>query len=480
MKILCSGDLHLGRRSSRLPKVLGNEVVDGHAHSCAAVWTRIVDLALEEAVDVVALSGDLVDDANRFYEAIGPLEAGVRRLASSGIKTVAVAGNHDHDVLPHLAQNLDPKAFRLLGRGGRWERETVRRGDSVIHIDGWSFPRQYVRENPVREHTLPSGEDGPVLGLLHADLGHQVESPYAPVTHADLRARPVDFWLLGHIHAPMYDEGSGHAPILYPGSPQAMDPGETGMHGAWIIEVEAGRQFRARHVPLSTVRYDVVEVDVTGAEEPAEIDGRIVEAVRAHRDAIEERGPLRLAIYRVRVVGRTPSPRRLDQHLSGASVRELQIPGDEVTALIEDVDQQTRPAYDLDELAQGNDPVGVLARLILELDSSPHASDTEPSGADESGVAQPEPVVAGTGAPGTAESDVPALEVEALLRAAEKAAVDVDRARAYHGLEDSAWTTGPSEGARSGDGTARLSARGALVRQATRLLDLLLAQKEET
>src|SRR5690625_108199 len=79
MKILCTGDLHLGRRSSRLP-----EHIDGRAHSSASAWGRVVDLAIAERVDLVLLSGDLIDDANRFYEALGPLEVGLRRLATAG------------------------------------------------------------------------------------------------------------------------------------------------------------------------------------------------------------------------------------------------------------------------------------------------------------------------------------------------------------------------------------------------------------
>src|SRR5690606_34254660 len=138
MKLLCTGDLHLGRRSSRLPSHL-----DGRTHSCAGCWDQVVALALEESVDVVALSGDLVDRDNRFYEAVGPLESGLRRLADAGIEIVAVAGNHDHDVLPRLVDALGPEAFRLLGRGGVWERATVRRGGRVLHIDGWSFPEPY-------------------------------------------------------------------------------------------------------------------------------------------------------------------------------------------------------------------------------------------------------------------------------------------------------------------------------------------------
>src|SRR5690606_1937215 len=97
VRILCAGDLHLGRRSSRVPWD-----GDGAAGSCAEAWMRLVECAIRERVDLVALSGDLVDHDNRWFEAFGPLERGLKRLADAGIPVYAVAGNHDYDTLPHL------------------------------------------------------------------------------------------------------------------------------------------------------------------------------------------------------------------------------------------------------------------------------------------------------------------------------------------------------------------------------------------
>lgn len=362
MRILATGDVHIGRRSSRL-----RPGADARAISTAACWGRIVELALAEHVDVVALSGDVVDQANRYYEAIGPLEAGIRRLAGAGIVTVAVAGNHDHDVLPWLADTLDPDAFRLLGRGGEWERTTIRKGSAVLHVDGWSFTGPYVTESPLLSYDLPPAGGGFVLGLLHADL-EQPRSSYAPVTLAELRARPAGFWLLGHVHAPREEDAPGQATVLYPGSPQAMDPGEPGVHGVWILEVGPGGAVHRRRVPLSTVRYETVEVDLTGVASHPEANDRIVDAVRAARDAAaREAGPLAYLSCRLRVTGRTPLHRDLGaalEHLRS----ELELTSGRVMAWVDSVEVETRPAVDLEDLARGRDAVGVVAGLLLALE----------------------------------------------------------------------------------------------------------------
>ena len=364
MKILCTGDLHLGRRPSRLPAS-----ADAAEHSCASAWRAVVDAAVSRGVDLVALSGDLVDQSNRYFQAVGPLEAGLRRLAEHDIPAVAVAGNHDHDVLPRLADTIGGTHFHLLGRGGRWERATFDRPGGRVHVDGWSFPQERVTTDPLLAHDLEAPEDGaPVLGLLHAELG-QASGHYAPVSLAGLRQRGCAFWLLGHIHAPALHLGDGLAPVLYPGSPQGMDPGEPGCHGAWLVELRPGAAPAATCIPLATVRYETVELDLDGLEDAGEIEGRAVLAVRARLDAIAaERGPLRWLSVRLRVTGRTGLRREIERRL-----REL---GDEpivehqgVLAHVERVDVEVRPAHDLPTLAATADAPGLLARLLLALDA---------------------------------------------------------------------------------------------------------------
>ena len=424
MKILCSGDLHLGRRSSRLP-----DGADARAHSATAAWEALVELAIDQRVDLVALSGDVVDRDNRYFESFGPLERGVRRLGAAGIPTVAVAGNHDFDVLPKLAPSLG-KSFRLIGADGRWERVSIPRdGRPALHVVGWSFPAEHVAESPLAGFPSFPADSVPVLGLLHGDLD-QAASRYAPVGAGELRAAGASFWLLGHLHAPRLHSHPGAAPLLYPGSPQALDPGERGAHGVWMLELAEGRAPLARHVPLSTVRYDAVEVDVTGVTEHDELDRRVAEGVRAHVQRVVEGGcgPLRHLSCRVRVTGRTTLHRsveaRLREHVA------LLDPGHgEVTGRVERLEVATTPAADLRELARASDAPGVLARFVLALDG------------------------------GAVDSAHERLLAELAARAA-----DVRRARPYQPLGDSPPTPGE----------LRELAR----RQALLLIDQLVAQKE--
>ena len=66
LELLAIGDMHMGRRPSRLP---GELAESGRSYGPAEAWTRAVRHAVQTGVDVVALAGDLVDQEDDFFEA---------------------------------------------------------------------------------------------------------------------------------------------------------------------------------------------------------------------------------------------------------------------------------------------------------------------------------------------------------------------------------------------------------------------------
>lgn len=454
MKILCSGDLHIGRKAARLPaSLLG---LDGKMFTASQAWLDLVQTARNLRVDLVLLSGDVVDRANRYFEAFGPLEHGLAALAQAQIPVVAVAGNHDFDVLPKLAQSFPQEQFRLLGVPGRWERHTIYKdGSAVLHIDGWSFPRQHVHQDPLAGYRPEPTEGVPVIGLLHCDLD-KTQSAYAPVAAADLLRQPVSFWLLGHIHAPMLRQEAGQPGILYPGSPMALDPGEPGLHGPWLLTVEPGGAVTAEQLPLSRVRYDTVTVDLTGASYRDQVDKAIAEALRLHvQDAVMEQGDsLRCLVTALNLQGATPLHRSLAGMLS--DLNDLTVPHQDAWAVVDRVWYNTRPPRDLETLAQGSGPPGVLAKDLLALSRAGDARRAE-------------------------LLEAARAEVESAFQAFRR---DLDLAGAGHPAELLRGSgSGGGAGDRSGDTQGTDSQDDILAalleQQGLLLLDQLLAQKEE-
>lgn len=364
MKLILTGDIHIGRASSKLP---GN-LAAGNDWRAVGAWERVVDLALTEQATAVLLSGDITDQDNQFWEAIGPLQRGIERLAHAGIRTLAVAGNHDHAVLARLAELLPAEHFTLLGRHGRWERVTLRDAQNQprLHIDGWSFPSSFVKQSPLKNYTLPSDSALPILGMIHGDLD-VIDSNYAPLASMELTSLPPAAWLLGHIHTPRFIDGTSW--MLYPGSPQALDPGETGLHGPWVVKVEQGRLLKPEQVPASTIWYGVCTIDLTSVVDPDLVEGVIYNQLREQAQSIVEQAgaSLKHILLRVRLTGRTPVAKQVTSFVS--TMMDFQHAMGLVELSIEKVDCQVIPAIDLQDQARSATAPGAAARLLLELDA---------------------------------------------------------------------------------------------------------------
>jgi len=362
VRLLCTGDIHLGRNPTRIP---ADRAPDQRLFTTRAIWERIVTLAIEERVDALLISGDLVDHDNRFFEALGPVEASVERLTAAGIPVFAVAGNHDYDVLPALADRYGEK-FRLVGRHQRWERValTDETGRPRLFIDGWSFAAPYVRNPPLADYRPEPADGVPVIGLLHTDLD-QAASAYAPSRLNDLRAAPVNAWLIGHVHAPAHHQAVGAPAVLYPGSPQPLDPGESDAHGVWFLDIDAAGRAEFSFRPLASVRYQRLQIDIAGAQDVNEAGQRVFDQINVDANDLLRTAfgaTPELILYRIELTGRTP--------LGASRTAEFETFRQQSTDLwaIETVLDSTRPAIDLDRFAGESSPAGVAARLLQALE----------------------------------------------------------------------------------------------------------------
>ena len=360
MRILCTADLHIGRTSSRLPRE-----ADASRFTARAAWARVVDLALAQKADVLAVAGDVIDASANYFEAFGPLEAGLRRLSAAGIETFFVAGNHDFDSLPRFCDQFSDPRAHLLGRGGAWERRTIERGGVRLNVDGWSFRAAAHETNPLLGYSL--ARDGvPTLGLLHADV-EQAGSPYAPCSVAELLAKGPALWLLGHVHRTnRWPDGAALA--FYPGSPQALDPGERGAHGAWLVDWTTSSAASPQLCALSTIRYEQCDVSVEGCADLAAVEAALHAALAEKlRECATDAAHLAWLSCRFILRGRTQAHERLVRGVE--NIEQIRREAHGVTAFVERVDVDTRPTLDIVELAKGTSPPGLLARLLLALEN---------------------------------------------------------------------------------------------------------------
>jgi DNA repair exonuclease SbcCD nuclease subunit len=371
--LLAIGDIHLGTRCSGLPDELSSWGIEPRQLTPATALYAAVDLAIQMHVDAVLFAGDVVESTNARFEAIVPLEKSIRRLLKERIQVIAVAGNHDVEALPRLAQLID--GFTLLGVGGQWESCIIERdGQALAEIVGWSFGERVVRQSPIAQllaeplDQVPSKL--PRVGLVHADLDAS-GGPYAPIKRTELDQSGFDAWLLGHIHKPSTSTLSGtssHFPYGYLGSLVGLDPTETGPHGPWLITVDGPGHVRAEQQPIAPLRWEQLTLIINDTDDVEDVPDRLLGEAEARVRQLADIGEAPRALgLRVRVEGASQHYEPIRKAIANGDWNALGRVVGETSVFINKVTDGLRSPIDLTEIALGDDPPALLARRILSL-----------------------------------------------------------------------------------------------------------------
>ena len=356
MKALITGDIHLGKRSAQID-------CESDILSAKSSWLNIVNYSVENGVDMVILTGDVVDRDNRYFEASGPFIEGLRILTVNNIVTYIVSGNHDFDVLPQLVDVAGFKSVRLLGQGGNWESVLFEKDDKTLQVIGWSFPAMYVRSNPLESFTVDIVRDDiPTFVVVHGDA-YSANTPYAPLDVGRLKSlRNIDAVLLGHIHkSEVFNES---APLIfYCGSPHALSPKERGIHGPYILSVE-GRDISYEQIPLSPVRYEELRVDVSGVADEEGFRKTIHAGLREFVSALDKNGHLRFVSLDIKLSGSNNRIREIE--LWSRSISDLSF-RDEFELSIRKVEFDIEPLIEIDTLLNNPSYLGILANAVEDI-----------------------------------------------------------------------------------------------------------------
>jgi exonuclease SbcD len=147
MRLLHTSDWHLGRSFH------GASLLDEQAEAL----NRIVDLAVDNAVDLVVIAGDLYDRAIPPAEAVQLFTATLARLRRADIAVVAIAGNHDSHVRVSVYDPLlAALGVTIRGDVGRLRQPVLvqpKDGGQVVAI----YPLPYLEPSlhgPLLRHEL--------------------------------------------------------------------------------------------------------------------------------------------------------------------------------------------------------------------------------------------------------------------------------------------------------------------------------------
>ena len=255
---------------------------------------QIADLCIREGCDLCLISGDVFDGVwtPEGYEAV------YRALERMEVPVFITPGNHD----PYREMSIWtieqwPENVYLFRSP---EISSFRVAELDCRIFGAAFTSN--QSGSMLEGFFAECEERYAILAMHGDPTNS-DSPYNPVTAAQIREAGIDYAALGHIHARgQFDAGAGLC--VWPGCPMGHGFDETGTKG--VVIAELAETVQSRFVPLETIRFFEYRVEA-GSEPMAALEAvlppggsgdhfRIVLTGEAEPNAVRQMAP-QLADY---------------------------------------------------------------------------------------------------------------------------------------------------------------------------------------
>lgn len=219
---------------------------------------KIADLCRREDCDLMLLAGDIFD-GKPSRETVDTLK---EALARCGVPVMVAPGNHDFCApgSPWLEENW-PENVHIFT--GALEPVTLESLSCRVYGAGY----RSMDCGPLLEDFRAEGDERYCIAVLHGDPT-QRESPYSPITTAQVRESGLDYLALGHIHKAGAFR-AGNTLCVWPGCPMGRGWDETGEKGVCIVTLADEAQVHA--VSLDTVRFLDLEADV-GADAASAVE----------------------------------------------------------------------------------------------------------------------------------------------------------------------------------------------------------------
>ena len=318
-------------------------------------FSKLVDYAIEEAIDFVVIAGDLYDGDWKDYNTGLFFAREMARLQRAQIPSYVLYGNHDAESEITRQLSLPDSVKTFSARAA----ETHVIEDLRVALHGQSFRRAATTDNLAAEY--PAAMAGYFnIGVLHTALeGHASHARYAPTTVTELRAKEYDYWALGHVHEYRVVEESPR--IVYPGNLQGRSVRELGARGAVLVTVD-GEKVATERLLVDVLRWHHLELDASSWGSLDEVVGEVATALSKLVEAAEGQ-PLS-----VRITLQGPSPAHGELFGREADLRanicsKANEHGEEVL-WVEKVRVRTEPVISAQVIKGRSDAIGDLQEML--------------------------------------------------------------------------------------------------------------------
>src|SRR5690625_3998228 len=163
-----AADLHIDSPFKGMRNAPEN-VFESVRHSTFDAYDRLIDTALEKAVDFVLIVGDLFDHEQQSLKAQLHVKKGFERLEAADIAVYLSYGNHDYIEGNHYPIEF-PENVHTFSEANVTAKPFTKDDETIAHIYGFSYVQRDVRENKATQFTVTNETIPYHIAMLHGTL----------------------------------------------------------------------------------------------------------------------------------------------------------------------------------------------------------------------------------------------------------------------------------------------------------------------
>ncbi len=271
LRIIHTADVHLGARHDDM----GEQAAAQRERQFAA-FSRAVDLALVEKVDLFLIAGDLFDSNVQPRRSAERVAAELKRLVDARIRTVIIPGTHDVYDRASIYRAYDLST--LAGSTPDDDLVTILRPDMpYVHlpacdviVHGRVFATKRAPTSPL--DGFAADIDGIAatwrIGLIHGSVAipGKTDRDEVVITTDEIAASGLDYLALGHWHSAQVSK-AGDVTYAYAGAPEAVALDQDRAGKVLLIECSNDGPVRTVTVEERTVgatTFEKIELDASG------------------------------------------------------------------------------------------------------------------------------------------------------------------------------------------------------------------------
>ncbi len=339
VKILHCADVHIGASEN----FLGTRAESRRAETLIT-FEKIINLAKENAVDILLIAGDLFNSNNIEKSFIDRVFECLASIPDTRI--VYAAGNHDplNADSPFKKYNLPSNLYVLDTKDC-----FVEFADINTRVYGKSFKEVYMQGTS--QFSLTPKSDFINIMCIHGELRSDLGSDYNSITSEFVTNSGMDYIALGHVHKRTDVAKIGDTYISYCGCPEGQGFDELGDKGVYLGEISK-TNCNLQFIPTAKRMHLAESIDVTGLNSSNEISDRIVQTIKQkYPDTYADN------LYKIILIG------QLDDGIV-ISLPEISIRLNEMFYFVK-LRDKTEIKFDFDALSQENTLKGIFVKNML-------------------------------------------------------------------------------------------------------------------